>query len=884
MFYLYVIIIFLSTVFSGNLNKDSKPLKFEDKIFLSKQMQENKKRIINQKVLQAEKQSSLEREEEFYKNKNNIIQSQYHNAAMQYFKGLKTSLYNDNSNSGNRDRDPIQIFINDSESHVFTKGDSITIKIIFPDSTGSAFFTIGFDENGNNQFDDEIDYIIPQTFDDEFNFEIMDNDDYDENDGIGIFEYSFSTSYAGNSGPDNPWSLIETFLTLSQRFRGFIYVESYYDGSNDYAYIDQLPLETDYSISGTTSPSFPNLFLFGGDYSNGPENAMLSMTDQNGDYTFYYPNDFSDSVVLFVYPIPSTENMAEYFFSPGYYLIEELTGHMEGYDFNIMEADSWAEGYLYDTDGNPAIEFGISSESSQEGVDSEEFRQNHYTDSSGYFIIPLHSDFIFEIGLGNEGVNNGNYITPSYNQDLHIYDPIPGDTLFIEDDFDIYYCDSYIGGHIYLDDELYSGTMDDLIISLQSNVGSKHLSDFEVNNGVYTMTVPDEISNASLYAYGQNNGSNFFLIYNTEYYNVQAEADMLDFHTIEVDGGVEGHLLNSDLSPVNIFSIHLEGESTDYGYVNNSVHNYNSNDGYFKIYMPPGLYNSSIQAENNYGSGEFTAYCNTQGEIEVSESMTMLEDIIIESIPSEDISLSGYINDIQTGQPIENMDINLSINTLESCSNGNNAYVYTWIESDEDGYFEFNDLPTMSYADFNFSSRGGDYRSMHFNIEDVIADSSFNIQMLATPSAFQGACYDSANNHRIDCHIEFNLQDNYLPDSLEHYFDYGAYFYDQNYNYYVNVPNGCYDVFVEDDEWNGNLLTYANLSTTACAENEMVNLDFYLDPFGDIYADGDLNIFDIISIVNMILDGNYDSSADLDEDGFVDIADIIILISWILDD
>ena len=52
---------------------------------------------------------------------------------------------------------------------------------------------------------------------------------------------------------------------------------------------------------------------------------------------------------------------------------------------------------------------------------------------------------------------------------------------------------------------------------------------------------------------------------------------------------------------------------------------------------------------------------------------------------------------------------------------------------------------------------------------------------------------------------------------------------------------------------------------------------------GDVNCDGDLNVLDIVLMVNMILDGEYDSIADINEDNIVDILDIVRLVNIILD-
>ena len=53
---------------------------------------------------------------------------------------------------------------------------------------------------------------------------------------------------------------------------------------------------------------------------------------------------------------------------------------------------------------------------------------------------------------------------------------------------------------------------------------------------------------------------------------------------------------------------------------------------------------------------------------------------------------------------------------------------------------------------------------------------------------------------------------------------------------------------------------------------------------GDINADGEIDIIDIVSIVNLILDDNseFNQIADINEDGFINVVDIIELLNFIL--
>jgi len=51
---------------------------------------------------------------------------------------------------------------------------------------------------------------------------------------------------------------------------------------------------------------------------------------------------------------------------------------------------------------------------------------------------------------------------------------------------------------------------------------------------------------------------------------------------------------------------------------------------------------------------------------------------------------------------------------------------------------------------------------------------------------------------------------------------------------------------------------------------------------GDLNNDNEINVVDVIIIVNIILNEEFDSLADLNQDGTINISDIILLINIIL--
>ena len=52
---------------------------------------------------------------------------------------------------------------------------------------------------------------------------------------------------------------------------------------------------------------------------------------------------------------------------------------------------------------------------------------------------------------------------------------------------------------------------------------------------------------------------------------------------------------------------------------------------------------------------------------------------------------------------------------------------------------------------------------------------------------------------------------------------------------------------------------------------------------GDINNDGTVNILDVIIIINLILNNQYESNAGLNQDNIINIQDIILMLDIILD-
>ena len=69
----------------------------------------------------------------------------------------------------------------------------------------------------------------------------------------------------------------------------------------------------------------------------------------------------------------------------------------------------------------------------------------------------------------------------------------------------------------------------------------------------------------------------------------------------------------------------------------------------------------------------------------------------------------------------------------------------------------------------------------------------------------------------------------------------------------------------------------------AIARAQKYSMD-YLDAIllGDMNSDGELNVLDIVSLVNIILSGETDPLGDVNLDGDINILDVVILVNIIL--
>jgi len=108
------------------------------------------------------------------------------------------------------------------------------------------------------------------------------------------------------------------------------------------------------------------------------------------------------------------------------------------------------------------------------------------------------------------------------------------------------------------------------------------------------------------------------------------------------------------------------------------------------------------------------------------------------------------------------------------------------------------------------------------------------------------------------------------------------------------LPNGnslitdCDDAVIKEFTESGTTVwSYTHSGNNAnIARAQKYPLDYFdnIDDtiLGDINGDGTLNILDIVSLVNLVLAGDYVDAADLNQDDALNILDIVSLVNLIL--
>tara|TARA_B100002051_G_scaffold212794_1_gene204592 strand:+ start:1763 stop:2890 length:1128 start_codon:yes stop_codon:yes gene_type:complete len=128
---------------------------------------------------------------------------------------------------------------------------------------------------------------------------------------------------------------------------------------------------------------------------------------------------------------------------------------------------------------------------------------------------------------------------------------------------------------------------------------------------------------------------------------------------------------------------------------------------------------------------------------------------------------------------------------------------------------------------------------------------------------------NSPINH-YDSSPNIFLYDNLLGDPL----------FENDSNYRLSIDSPCIDTGINYFEWNGDIILDMNIDDYIGSAPDMGLFEF---SYGDLNNDGEVNIFDIIILVNLVFNSEYNESGDINGDGILNITDCILLVNLILD-
>jgi len=761
--------------------------------------------------------------------------------------------------------DTIEILINGQDSLSITQGTDITITVQFAEGSNSALLETGYDMDGDNIWDENADQIISVSDADDFfimNVLLTDNDQMDENMESGVYEFTLQTDF-WNGNEDIIEDGNGSFLNLYQYFRGFFIISN--GESQDAVYYEQVPVPTEYSVSGSTNPPSPNLSLVTGS----DDLWAFTLTDVDGNYTFYYNEP--DEYIVFYWDIFFT-NFSGYFSDPIVYEVD-VDGEETGYDFNITLGDASIVGYVNDQYGNPAEGIMVRGESDLE-VDGPDLMTHAVTDSSGYYNMSVLGGRCWEIRV--EGSNSSNYMIGNYDDEIYVCVDIDGTAE--AEDLMVYATDSYISGTVYLDEMPLTGTYNLEVRAWTNDIGENETNVLE--DGTYELPVASEADNINNgyqidLNYWNGNNNNFGLPENVyleeEYYNnIQSGSDGIDFNFITIYGGIEGYITDESGNPLDDMSINIWGSTVD----NNNFYSWtqSNSDGYYKLYIPPGWYDINIYPD--YDSDIY--YCSSSfNDIEIQDEL-INQDFTIDVFTSNNI-ISGHVYDFETGLPISGIYVNLDFQTNDDC----NLNVYIDTDTDENGYYEFINIP--SHIDWGgINVYDNDYLGNYINIDgDHEGETIYDFNLRELTSSISGNIYDATTGEMLD---EVSVQVYEMDENG----NYNTYINSDwiNYGYYsIDLPDGCFEV--EFEKYCCDEISYIDLYHAFCVTSQDYTYEAYMQPsiiLGDVNGDGGLNILDVVTLVDIIMSNeNYIAAGDINGDGYLNIMDIVQLVNLILE-
>ncbi|HHE37952.1 MAG TPA: T9SS type A sorting domain-containing protein [Candidatus Cloacimonetes bacterium] len=312
-------------------------------------------------------------------------------------------------------RDEIEIFIDGEESTTMTQGDDFVITVYFSDGSSDAIIQNWIDMNGNGTWEEDVDFNI------EDETEIADNDIDDEDPTDGVYQF---TVYAEDDGPNNVGNIGLLLVAIDS-------------GGTDVAYLFIEALISDYSVSGDITPAIANLIV--GVIPVDEDVPWMVMTDDTGHYQNYVP-EVGTYIVMTFDPLGLTGGM----FPDIVYFDVYIDGHLTGYDFEYIAPTSFFEGTVLDENDDPLAYTEIRANPEEGGM-----QVWTETDEDGNYTLGVMEGF-WDVSLNNDEIIP-DYLVP-HEVELFVAE---GETETV--DFIAFTTDATITGTVYLDDIPVSG-------------------------------------------------------------------------------------------------------------------------------------------------------------------------------------------------------------------------------------------------------------------------------------------------------------------------------------------------------------------------------------------------------------------------------------------
>jgi hypothetical protein len=479
-------------------------------------------------------------------------------------------------------RDPMDVKINGADQTTIVQGDDFIITIYFSDGCSEANVSMWADMNGNGIWEDDIDLLVPDTED-----EIVDNDLDDEDPAVGIYQITF---YGDEDGPNRVSNLGLFFVAEDT-------------GGIDAAFLWIDPITSDYSVSGSVTPTAPNVIIAA---MSSEENMWMTATDVSGNYQNFVPI-VEDYMVMAFDPVGV---LGGGMFPDTVYVDVNINSHITGYDFNFIPGNATIEGTVLDENGAPVVGVTVYAESQMPGGVSTE------TNGSGYYNLTV-IEGMWEVGF------DWSSLIPDYLcvEEVEVYVEEGGTETV---DFLVYETDSTIEGTVYLDDVPTAG----FEIDCWSELGMTE-TDSGIN-GNYILHVASEVNATGGYCV------------NADIWDMPGVYVIESYNNIMTDDSVT--LLPAEDCWINAF------DGTNW--FDTGV----DDEGYYQLPLPNGTY--EVHAQGNM------YYQQTVEDI-VIEDVMVTQDFYLDPI-TFDGALEGYAYVEGTTDPIEGVDIWLYSDTYST--------------------------------------------------------------------------------------------------------------------------------------------------------------------------------------------------------------------------